>query len=208
MVVALSSGCGSGHVIYPHPPGEPGTEPGPEITGVSCGTPASSCQEVSAGTGEPARAHALVTVQVTVDDLVDPPVRIGPRRVSFLHPPLGSFEFRGRDRDLTTDMFSDRASSTALEPAAFERNADALVGTWVVGMRRGASRRIHGRYTGTLDRIELPVGRERNILIELVDFCYPTVRLSSRMHWSWLDGSGSPVRFEPSISVNGCGSGS
>lgn len=192
-------------MIYPHPPGEPGTDPGPEITGVSCGNPTSSCTEISPGSGEPLKSYALVTVRVTVDDVIDPPVRVGPRQVSFLHPPLGSFSFRDRDRDLTIDMFADRASSE-IGAAFFERSADALVGTWTVGMRRGAARQVHGRYAGTFAGIELPVGRERDILIELLDFCYPTVRLGSRLHWSWLDGSGSPVTRQPVVAISGCGS--
>lgn len=205
--IAICSGC-SGRVIYPHPPGEPGTDPGPEITGVTCGNPSSSCEDVDPGSGEPLKAFALVSVRVTVDDLIDPPVRVGPRELRFLHPPLGSFEFRGRDRDLTVDMVSSSAPSATGGTVLFERKADALVGTWVVGMRRGSTRRVHGRYTGTLDGIELPVGHDRNITIELVDFCYPTLRLSSRLHWSWLDGSGSPITLQPAVSVSGCGAGS
>jgi hypothetical protein len=191
-------------VIYPHPPGEPGTDPGPEITGVTCDNPSASCEDVGAGAGDAVNAFALVTVRVTVEDLIEPPVRVGPTQVAFLHPPLGQFRFRGRDRDLTTFMLHDRPSSVS-EPALFERHADALVGTWVVGMRRGASRRVRGRYAGTLGGTELPAGRDRVILIELVDFCYPTLRASSRLHWSWADGSGSPVRLEPSVSISGCG---
>jgi hypothetical protein len=194
-------------MIYPHPPGEPGTEPGPEITGISCINPSSSCEDVTPGTGEALKAFALATVRVTVDDLVDPPVRVGPREVRFLHPPLGAFEFRGRNRELTTDMVSSNSPGLTAGTALFERKADALVGTWVVGMRRGAARRVHGRCTGTLDGIELQPGRERNILIELVDFCYPTLRVSSRFHWSYFDGSGSPVTRQPAVSVSGCDAG-
>ena len=208
VLVAALLACGaSGEVIYPHPPGEPGEEPGPEITGVSCDNPSASCEDVGAGTGDAVKAFALVTVRVTVDDLIDPPVRVGPTEVAFLHPPLGSFEFRGRDRDLTTFMFRDRAASAVAEPAFFERHAEALVGTWVVGMRRGASRRVHGRYAGRLGSTELPAGRDRHILIELVDFCYPELRVSGRLHWSFADGSGSPVRVEPTVSISGCGVG-
>ena len=96
-------------------------------------------------------------------------------------------------------MFSDRTSSL-IGAGFFDRNTDALVGTWVVGMRREGARRVRGRY-GTLDGVELPVGRHRIILIELVDFCYPTVQLGSRLHWSWADGSGSPLTFQPALTV-------
>ena len=191
-------------MIYPHPPGEPGTDPGPEITGVSCGNVSASCEDVKAGSGEPAKAFLLATVRVTVDDQIDPPVRLGPRDATFLHPPLGPIHFGGRDRHLTVDMFSDRTSSL-IGAGFFDRNTDALVGTWVVGMRREGARRVRGRYVGTLDGVELPVGRDRIILIELVDFCYPTVQLGSRLHWSWADGSGSPLTFQPALTVSGCG---
>jgi hypothetical protein len=102
-------------------------------------------------------------------------------------------------------MFRDRASTAVAGPAFFERHAEALVGTWVVGLRRGASRRVHGRYAGRLGGTELPAGRDRHILIELVDVCYPELRVSGRLHWSYNDGSGSPVRVEPAVSVSGCG---
>jgi hypothetical protein len=214
-VVALSgggllwSGCGSGgRVIYPHPPGEPGTDPGPEITGVSCGDPSTSCVEVRPGSGDALKAFGLVTVRVTVDDVSDPSRRVGPRQVAFLHPPLGPIPFRGRDRDLTTDMLRDPTASRIGGRGFFERDAETLVGVWVIGMRRGSARRVHGRYAGRLDGIELPAGRDRLFLIELVDFCYPTVRVSGRMRWSWLDGSGSPVNLQPTLSVSGCESGS
>ncbi len=195
-------------MIYPHPPGEPGTDPGPEITGVSCDNPSASCEEVRPGSGEAVKAFALVTVRVTVDELGEPPRRVEPRQVAFLHPPLGSFSFRGRDRDLTGDMLRDPASSLIGGTAFFERHADALVGTWTVGMKRGGARRMRGRYAGTLDGIELPAGRERIFLIELVDFCYPTVRVGSRLRWSPQDGSGSPVTMQPAVSISGCGVGS
>ena len=208
-LMVMSSGCApAGVAIYPHPPGEPGTDPGPEITGISCDNPSASCEEAGRGSGEAVKPFALVTVRVTVDDLVDPPVRVGPRQVTFLHPPLGPIPFRGRDRDLTVEMLRDRTSSRIAGVAFFERNADALVGVWVVGMRRGGARRVRGRYAGTLDRIELPAGRDRVILIELLDFCYPTVRLTSRLHWSSSDGSGSPVTRQPALRISGCGSGS
>jgi hypothetical protein len=52
---AILVGCGNtGTVIYPHPPGEPGTDPGPEITGVSCSNVSASCEDVKAGSGEAA----------------------------------------------------------------------------------------------------------------------------------------------------------
>jgi len=202
IVIALSAGCGSGRVIYPHPPGEPGTDPGPEITGVSCDNPSASCEDVAPGSGERVKAFALVTVRVTADDLFDPPRRVGPKQVSFLHPPLGTFEFRGRDRDLSGNVL------TTAGPAFSERSAEALVGTWIVGMRRGSSRRVHGRYAGTLGGVELPAGRDRNILIDLLDFCYPTIRLRGRVRWSSLSGSGGPVQWQPAVSISGCGSGS
>jgi hypothetical protein len=65
---------------------------------------------------------------------------------------------------------------------------------------------VRGRYAGTLGGIELPVGRDRLILIELMDFRYPTVHLGRRLRWSWADGSGSPLTFQPSLTVSGCGS--
>jgi hypothetical protein len=192
-------------VIYPHPPGEPGEEPGPEITGVSCANPSASCEDVGQGAGEAVKPFALVKVRVTVDDATDPSRRVGPRDVFFLHPVLGTFPFRGRDRDLAIGMLRDHGPSAPGEREFFERDADALVGVWIVGMRRGAVRRVRGRYTGRLDGVELPAGRDRVILIELVDYCYPTLRVTSRTRWSWSDGSGSPVTWQPSVSVTGCG---
>ena len=206
LLLAMSAGCGRrGVTVYPHPVEEPGTEPGPDIAGVSCHAPGSSCEDVLQGSGEPLKPYALVTVRLTVDDVVEPPVRVGPRQLSFLHPPIGQIEFMGRDRDLSVNMFGDQASA-AVGSAFFERDADALVGSWLVGLRRGGSRRVRGRYTGTLDRVELPPGRDRTILIELLDFCYPTVLLRSGGRWSWFDGSGSPVSLQPTLSVTGCGS--
>jgi hypothetical protein len=203
--MAILAGCGgTGTMIYPHPPGEPGADPGPEITGVSCSNISASCEDVRAGSGEAAKAFLLATVRVTVDDQIDPPVRVGPREATFLHPPLGAIQFGGRERHLTLDMFANRRSSLIGE-RFFDYSTDALVGTWVVGMRRGGARRVRGRYTGTLHGVELPAGRDRIILIELVDFCYPTVQLGSRLRWSWADGSGSPLTFQPSLTVSGCG---
>jgi hypothetical protein len=94
-------------------------------------------------------------------------------------------------------MFGDPRSSVVGE-RFFDQHTDALVGTWVVAMRRGGARRVRGRYAGTLGGIELPVGGDRLILIELVNFCYPIVRLGRRLRWSWADGSGSPLTFQPS----------
>jgi predicted small lipoprotein YifL len=206
LLVAMAAGCGRrGVTVYPPAAEEPGTEPGSDIAGASCTGSRASCTDVAPGSGEPLKAYALVTARIIVDDVVEPPVRVGPRQLTFLHPPIGQIEFMGRERDLSVNMFGDQASA-AVGGAFFERTADALVGSWLVGMRRGGSRRVVGRYTGTLDRVELTPGRDRAILIELLDFCYPTVRLRSGMRWSWFDGSGSPVSLQPALSVTGCGS--
>jgi len=206
VLVAVSAGCGGrGVAVYPPPAGEPGTEPGPDYAGVSCTERGASCQDVAPGSGDPLELHALVTVRITVDDAVEPPVRVGPRQLTFLHPPIGQIEFMGRERELSMSMFGDQASA-AVGMAFFETNADALVGSWLVGMRRGGSRRVSGRYTGTLDRVQLPAGRDRAILIELLDYCYPTVLVRSRVRWSWFDGKASPVSRQPALSVTGCGS--
>ena len=202
---AGSSACGRGGLtVYPHPAGEPGEEPPPEITGVTCSGRSGSCEDVKQGSGDPLQPYALVTVRLTVDDLIEPPVRIGPRQLSFLHPPLGTVEFMGRQRDLTINMFGDTASEK-IGAAFFEQKTDALVGVWLVGMRRGGSRRVQGRYTGTLEHVELPPGRERAMLIELLDFCYPTVRVSSGVRWSMFAGSSGPAELTPRLSVAGCG---
>jgi hypothetical protein len=143
---------------------------------------------------------ALVTARITITDLIEPPVRVGPVDKLFLQPPLGPISFRGRDRDLTVDMLRDAAAIWI--GRLVEKDAQVLVGTWTVGMKRGGVREIRGRYAGTFAGRELPVGRDRIIQVELVDFCYPTIGLHSRTHWSWYDG---PISLQPALTVSGCG---
>jgi hypothetical protein len=40
---------------------------------------------------------------------------------------------------------------------------------------------------------------------ELVQTCYPKVYVSGRLRTTWFDGSGSPIVFDPRLSVEGCG---
>lgn len=202
MSLVLAAGCASAALqIYPHPPGEPGTEPGPEYTGVRCDNPSASCVDATPGSGDAMRPFALVKARITVDDVVDPPVRVGPVDVAFLQPPLGPIPFRGRDRDLAVDMLKDPTASRIGERAFFEKDAQVLAGTWTIGMKRGGVREIRGRYAGRFAGRELPVGRDRIIRVELVDYCYPTIGLYSRTHWSWYDG---PVSLQPALTVSGC----
>jgi hypothetical protein len=198
----LAAGCASAALqIYPHPPGEPGTDLPPDHSGVRCADPGSSCVDIAVGSGEAMRRFALVTARVTVDDLIEPPVRSGPHEVKFLEPLLGPIPFRGRDRDLSVNMLGDANANRVGGQAFFERDAQALVGTWTVGMKRGGVREIRGRYTGRLAGRDLPGGRDRRIQLELLDFCYPVIGLHSRGHWQLFDGSDF---LQPALVVSGC----
>jgi hypothetical protein len=191
----------AGLQIYPHAPGEPGTDPGPEHTGVQCVDPRAGCIEVKTGAGEAVRAFALVSVRITVEDLIDPPVRTGPIDAQFLQPPLGPIPFRGRDRNLTVDMLADPVASRIGSRAFFEKDAQVLVGVYVIGMQPGGIRRIRGRYAGTLGGRELPVGRDRAIDVELLSACYPLIKVYSRVRWLWFDGADN---LQPALAVTGC----
>jgi hypothetical protein len=198
----LTVACaGAGLQIYPHPPGEPGTDPGPDYTGVTCIDPRGGCIELKAGAGERVRSFALVSVRITVEDVIDPPERVGPIDVEFLQPPLGLVPFRGRDRHLTVDMLADPVAARIGGRAFFETDAQALVGVYVIGMQRGGIRRILGRSTGTLGGRGLQVGRDRKIDVELLNACYPVITVYSRVRWLFFDGSDN---LQPALTVSGC----
>jgi hypothetical protein len=48
-------------------------------------------------------------------------------------------------------------------------------------------------------------GQRRHFTLNLVQVCYPELWAGTRLHTSWLDSSGSPVRLVPRVTIKGCG---
>jgi hypothetical protein len=125
--------------------------------------------------------------------------------MTFLYPAIDKIPFRGRDRDLTTFMFDNDNPSREGAEAFFIRDAPAMFGPDIVGMRMGGTRRLTQLYAGKLGPFELPPGQPRLFTPTLVQACYPKVYVSSRLRTTWFDGSGSPAVSDPRLSVEGCG---
>ena len=202
LALLFALGCsGEGVRVYPPVPADPADTWPAGSTGPDCRESSPlSCRDLKVGTGEPVQAFSQVSVRVTVED-TKPAATRGPVLVTFVYPAIEKIPFRGREWDITTTILDEGADAGPF----FARSEAAMIGFNVVGMRMGGIRRVTESYAGKLGTLDLPPGQPRHYTLALVQVCYPQMFVKSRLHWSLMDGSGSPVRLHPRLTITGCG---